>query len=70
MELVEETLKYLQGKPVVVVTTLQDQGVLQELAGVLLDGRGDCLVVQQGDSKSPTLVNVANVAWIYEETEE
>ena len=69
MSLVGEALKYLQGRPVIIVTTLHDDGVLQELAGILVDANGDCLVIQQGDSGSPTLVNTANVAWLYEETE-
>ena len=68
MSLVDETLKYLKGKSVVVVTDLESDGYLQEIVGILLDGADGCLVVQQGEEKSPTIINASHVAWIYEET--
>ena len=70
MGLVEEALKHLKGKQVIIVTGLDSDGYLQEIAGVLIEGTDGCLVVQQGDEPSPTLINAAYVAWIYEETEE
>ncbi len=70
MPLVIEILKRLKNKRVVVVTSLESDGYLQELDGLLLDGGEGYLVVQQGDDPSPTIVNTAFVAWIYEETAE
>ena len=67
MSLVDEALKYLKGRLVVVVTDLESEGYLQEIVGILLDGAEGCLVVQQGEEESPTLINAAHVAWIYEE---
>lgn len=69
MPLVDEIVKRLKGKQVVIVTSLESDGYLQELDGQLLDGGEGYLVVQQGDAESPTIVNTAYVAWIYEETE-
>ncbi|MBI4202196.1 MAG: hypothetical protein HY532_03660 [Chloroflexi bacterium] len=66
----EEILKHLKGKQVIVVTSLESEGYLQELDGLLLDGGDGYIVVQQGDGNSPTVVNTNFVAWIYEETEE
>lgn len=68
MALIDEALKYFKGKPVVVVTSLESEGYLQEIVGILLDGAEDCLVLQQEDEESPTIVNVAHIAWIFEET--
>ena len=70
MPLVDEILKRLKGKRVVVVTSLESDGFLQEMDGLLIDGGEGYLVVQQGDDDSPTIVNTAFVAWVYEETEE
>ncbi len=70
MPLVDEILKRLKGKRVVVVTSLESDGFLQEMDGLLVDGGEGYLVVQQGDDDSPTIVNTAFVAWVYEETEE
>ena len=68
MALVDEALKYLKGKQVIVVTSLESEGYLQEIAGVLVDGAEGCLVIQQEEEASPTLINAAHIAWIYEET--
>ena len=68
MALIDEALKHFKGKLVVVVTSLESEGYLQEIVGVLLDGADDCLVLQQEGEESPTIVNVAHVAWIFEET--
>ncbi|MDO8750475.1 MAG: hypothetical protein Q7K03_04955 [Dehalococcoidia bacterium] len=70
MSLVDEAIKYLKGKPVIVVTSLESEDYLQEVSGVLLDGSDGCLVVQQEDEASPTIINAAFVAWIYEDTGE
>ncbi|MBI2171580.1 MAG: hypothetical protein HYU30_06120 [Chloroflexi bacterium] len=70
MPFVEEIVKRLKGKQVVVVTSLEIDGYLQEIDGQLLDGDEGYLVVRQGDDESPTIVNTAYVAWIYEETGE
>ena len=67
MALVDEALKYLKGKRVVVVTNVESEGYLQEVVGVLLDGAQDCLIVLEGEDESPTVINAAHVAWIYEE---
>ena len=68
MALVDEALKYFKGRSVVVVTTVESEGYVQEVVGTLLDASGDCLLVQQGEEELPTIINVAHVAWIYEET--
>ncbi len=68
MALVDEALKYLKGKRVVVVTDVESEGFLQEIVGVLLDGAEDCLIVLEGGDESPTIINAAHVAWMYEET--
>ncbi|MBI4339180.1 MAG: hypothetical protein HY680_04425 [Chloroflexi bacterium] len=70
MTLVEEALRLLKGKQVVVVTSLESDGFLQEIVGELLDGGDGYLVVKQAEEESPTVINTAFVAWIYEETEE
>lgn len=70
MALVDEAVKYLKDKSVVVVTSLESEGYLQEIVGVLLDGADGCLVVQQEEEASPTIINVAHIAWVYEETGE
>ena len=70
MSLVDEAIKHLKGKPVVVVTALESEGYLQEIAGILLDGAEGCLVVQQEEEESPTIINAAHVAWLYQETPE
>jgi len=70
MALADEAIKYLKGKPVVVVTSLESDGYLQEIVGVLLDGVDGCLVVDQEEGASPTIINVAHVAWVYEDTGE
>ena len=67
MSLADEAIKYLKDKQVVVVTNIESEGYLQEIAGVLLSGSDGCLVVRQGDEDSPTVVNTAHIAWIYEE---
>ena len=70
MALVDEAVKYLKDKSVVVVTSLESEGYLQEIVGVLLDGADGCLVVQQEEEASPTIINAAHIAWVYEETGE
>lgn len=70
MALEDEALKYLKGKHVVVGTTVQSEGYLQEISGTLMDGGPGYLVVQEGEDSSPTIVNSAHVAWVYEETED
>ena len=67
MALTDEAVKYLKGKQVVVVTSVENEGYLQEVAGVLLDGTDGCLVVQQEEESSPTIINASFVAWIYED---
>ncbi len=70
MALEDEALKYLKGKQVVVGTTVQSEGYIQEISGTLIDGGQGYLVVQEGEDNSPTIVNSAHVAWVYEETED
>ena len=70
MALEDEAVKYLKDKSVVVVTSLESEGYLQEIVGVLLDGADGCLVVQQEEEASPTIINTAHIAWVYEETGE
>ena len=70
MSLVDEAVKHLKGKHVVVVTSVESEGYLQEVSGVLLNGADGCLVVQQEEESSPTIINAAFVAWVYEETGE
>jgi len=70
MALVDEAVKYLKDRPVVVVTSLESEGYLQEIVGVLLDGVDGCLVVQQEEEAAPTIINAAHIAWVYEETGE
>ena len=68
MGLAEQALKQFKNKPVVIVTTVESEGFLQEVAGVLEDAAGDYLLVRDQDNDMPTVVNVSHVAWIYEET--
>ena len=68
MALIDEVIKYFKDKPVVVVTTLESEDYHEEIVGILMDGGDGCLVVQQGDDDSPTIINAAHVAWVYEET--
>lgn len=70
MSLVDEAIKHLKGKLVVVVTSVESDGYLQEVAGVLEDGGDGCLVVRQGQEASPTVINEAFIAWVYEDTGE
>ena len=70
MSLVDEAIKHLKGKPVVVVTSVESEDYLQEVSGVLVDGADGCLVVQPEDEASPTIINAAFVAWIFEDTGE
>lgn len=70
MALVDDVIRYLKGKLVVVVTSLENDGYQQEIMGTLLDGGDDCLVLQQGDDSSPTIINTDFVAWVYEEIPE
>ncbi len=70
MSLVDEAIKHLKGKQVIVVTSLASEGYLQEVSGILVNGADGCLVVQQEEAASPTLINSAFVAWIYEDTGE
>ncbi|MFH1140467.1 MAG: hypothetical protein V1724_02095 [Chloroflexota bacterium] len=70
MSLVDEAIKHLKGKQVLVVTSLESEDYLQEVSGILVDGADGCLVVQQEDAASPTIINAAFVAWIYEDTGE
>ncbi len=68
MGLAEQALRHFKNKPIVIVTTIESDGFLQEVAGVLEDGAGDYLLVRDQDNGMPTVVNVSHVAWIYEET--
>ena len=68
MGLAEQALKQFKNKPVVIVTTVESEGFLQEVAGVLEDADDDYLLVRDQDNDMPTVVNVSHVAWIYEET--
>ncbi len=68
MGLAEQALRHFKNKPVVIVTNLESDGFLQEVAGVLEDGADDYLVVRDQDNDMPTVVNVSHVAWVYEET--
>lgn len=70
MALAEEAVKHLKGKQVVVVTSVQSESYLQEIVGTLLEGVDGCLVVQQETDSSPTIINAAIVAWVYEATGE
>jgi hypothetical protein len=70
VSLVDEAVKHLKGKQVVVVTSLASEGYLQEVSGILEDGADGCLVVQQEDATSPTIINSAFVAWIYEDIDD
>ncbi|MEK7777084.1 MAG: hypothetical protein AAB303_00470, partial [Chloroflexota bacterium] len=64
MSLVDEAIKHLKGKQVIVVTSLESDDYLQEVAGVLVDGADGCLVVRQEDDTSPTMINSDFIAWI------
>jgi len=71
MGLVEQAAKYYTGKQVIIVTTsLDSEGYLQEIAGTLSYAVDGCLVIEQEEAAAPTLVNANHVAWIYEETGE
>ncbi len=70
MGLAEQALRHFKNKPIVIVTTVESEGSLQEVAGVLEDGADDYLLVRDQDNGMPTVVNVSRVAWIYEETQE
>jgi len=70
MSLVNEALKYLKEKQVIIVTDLDSDGYLQEIAGTLVGGDEGCLVIQQVEGESPTLINSVHIAWIYEEAGE
>lgn len=70
MAFVDETLRQLQGKQVVIVTTLESDGFLQEIGGTLVGGGDGHLLVQQAEDESPTIININVVAWVYEESEE
>ena len=68
MSLADEAINHLKDKQVVVVTNIESEGYLQEIAGKLIGGSDGCLVVRQGDDELPTVVNTDHIAWIYEET--
>lgn len=68
MSLVDEAIKHLKGKAVIVVTSLESEGYLQEVPGILEDGSDGCLVVRQEGEASPTIINATYIAWIYEDT--
>ncbi len=70
MSLVDEAVKRLKGKRVVVVTSVESEGYLQEIVGELQDGSDGCLIVMQDEDASPTIVNGAFVAWVYEDVAE
>jgi len=70
VSLVDEAIKHLKGKQVIVITSLESEDYLQEVSGILVDGADGCLVVQQEDAASPTIINADFVAWIYEDTGE
>ena len=71
MGLVEQAAKYYKGKQVIIVTTsLDSEGYLQEIAGTLSDAVDGCLIVEQETAAAPTLINADHVAWMYEETGE
>ena len=67
MALVDDVIRHLKDRLVVVVTSLENDGYQQEISGILLDGGDGCLVLQQGDDPSPTIINADFVAWVYEE---
>ena len=68
MGLEEQAAKYLKGRQVIIVTSsLDSEGYLQEIAGTLLDAVEGCLIVEQGEEAAPTLVNPDHVAWVYED---
>ena len=68
MGLEEQATKYLKGKQVIIVTSsLDSEGYLQEIAGTLLDAVDGCLIVEQDEEAAPTLVNPDHVAWVYED---
>ncbi|MSQ22020.1 MAG: hypothetical protein EXR53_01760 [Dehalococcoidia bacterium] len=70
MSLVDEAIKHLSGKRVIVVTSLESDGYLQEVEGILEEGADGCLVIRQEDATSATIINADFVAWIYEDTGE
>ena len=70
MALADEAIRHLKDKLVVVVTSLESEGYQQEIVGILVDGGEGCLVVQQGEGASPTIINAEYVAWVYEDTGE
>jgi len=70
MSLVEESVKYFKDKNVVIVTDVETEGSIEEIAGVLLGGSDDCLLVKDDGDNLPTIINVAHIAWIYEDEEQ
>ena len=70
MSLADEAINHLKDKQVVIVTNIESEGYLQEIAGILVSGSDGCLLVRQADDESPTVVNTAHIAWVYEETSE
>ncbi|MFQ5860878.1 MAG: hypothetical protein ACE5IG_04925 [Dehalococcoidia bacterium] len=66
MSLVDEAVRRFNRKPVIIVSAVQDEGVLQEVRGTLVGGSGDCLFIEEVPEQSPTLVNTAWVAWLFE----
>ena len=70
MSLVEESLNYFKDKSVVIVTDVETDGSIEEIAGILLGGSGDCLLVKDEGDNLPTVINVSHIAWIYEDEEQ
>ena len=54
----------------VIVTDVETDGSIEEIAGVLLGGSGDCLLVKDEGDNLPTVINVSHIAWIYEDEEQ
>ena len=70
MGLVDQALKHYKGKRVAVVCALKEEDNLQELSGTLIDGDGDCLIIEEEEGLPPVLVNIAYIVWVGEEMAE
>ena len=68
MGLVDQSLKYYKGKLVDVVCAFKEEDFLQEVSGILLDGDGDCLIIEENEGLPPILVNASYVVWLEEGT--
>ena len=70
MSFTEEVIQHLKGKQVIIVTNLESDGYLQEIAGILLSGGSGYLTIQQSAGETPTVINTSFVGWVYEETDD